>query len=622
MENGSYWQKMVWQRLSRRRALAATGAGVLGAAFLAACGGDDDGDGGGRSPTATPSGFTVTKVNSSSGAVRGGIYKSWVDGDEPNLDSLTNSRAGPTVSGPAEPANSRLFRPEEVAQDNTVTDRKPSSQVIVGDVASSWELPDDGLTLTVKVNPDAKFDPRAPTNGRNVTAEDLTFSMNKFLEASPFRSNLSNKEDPAVPLESVRKIDETTVQYKMAFPWAPLLSTLANGHAVIQPTEADGGFDARNTIRGSGPWMLDEYRVGVSWHWRKHPLSHRLKNEGVPYLDGWDAPILSRETRVAQLKAKGVWDFRPSASDLLALRKETPELQIYESGGSGGLGGLAFSSRPGSPFQDVRVRRALSMSFDRVAYGVATLGLDTFAKEGINLEQKISSHLTPVWGAFWLDPTTDQLGEGAKYLKHNITEAKALLAAAGQENLEFDLSIPTPGILRGVDTRAQIMSAMMKDAGVTANITVVDGSTVYLAQMLIPGPVKGDYDGAIVGAFSASGSAHAAHTAFVTNHSSGNITMGRKFEDGGMQKIDDIIAKATKEFDENKLKGLMTDFQKEQALYMSGVPLGGIAPRFNMVWPWVQNYDSFITFNGGRYNGGGGWIKSYLHTWIDESKMS
>jgi len=39
---GNYWSKVLDGRVSRRRAIAATGAAGLGAAFLAACGGSSD----------------------------------------------------------------------------------------------------------------------------------------------------------------------------------------------------------------------------------------------------------------------------------------------------------------------------------------------------------------------------------------------------------------------------------------------------------------------------------------------------------------------------------------------------------------------------------------------------
>ena len=43
--SASYWDKVLQNRLSRRRALAASGAVGLGTAILSACGGGDEGDG-------------------------------------------------------------------------------------------------------------------------------------------------------------------------------------------------------------------------------------------------------------------------------------------------------------------------------------------------------------------------------------------------------------------------------------------------------------------------------------------------------------------------------------------------------------------------------------------------
>src|SRR4051794_20552900 len=70
----NYWTNVTQQRLSRRRALVMTGAGALGAAFLAACGGSDSSSsssGGGGAPKDASGLLTVLK-DESSVAKRGG----------------------------------------------------------------------------------------------------------------------------------------------------------------------------------------------------------------------------------------------------------------------------------------------------------------------------------------------------------------------------------------------------------------------------------------------------------------------------------------------------------------------------------------------------------------------
>src|SRR5436190_16967888 len=70
----NYWSSMTSNRLSRRRALQATGAGVLGAAFLAACGGSDDNGSKSSGSTAKKdtSGLLANPTNDSAQRKRGG----------------------------------------------------------------------------------------------------------------------------------------------------------------------------------------------------------------------------------------------------------------------------------------------------------------------------------------------------------------------------------------------------------------------------------------------------------------------------------------------------------------------------------------------------------------------
>ena len=112
--------------------------------------------------------------------------------------------------------------------------------------------------------------------------------------------------------------------------------------------------------------------------------------------------------------------------------------------------------RKNSPFSDVRVRRAISLAFDRQ-------GLLDAVAEGVGV-------LNPaVPSAFkeWSLPV-DQLGEGAQYYKHDPARAKKLLAEAGYPNgFQATISYATYGSTVQVDA-LQLVLKYLKDIGIDA----------------------------------------------------------------------------------------------------------------------------------------------------------
>ena len=60
----NYWDRVLNRRLTRRRALGASGSLAMSAAFLAACGGDDDNTGSSSSTGSTGSSSTGTTAGS------------------------------------------------------------------------------------------------------------------------------------------------------------------------------------------------------------------------------------------------------------------------------------------------------------------------------------------------------------------------------------------------------------------------------------------------------------------------------------------------------------------------------------------------------------------------------
>src|SRR6476620_1395183 len=82
-----YWSRILENRIGRRRAIAATGATALGAAFLAACGGSNDSGGSGGGSSKDVSGVVVKPSDSFKEAKRGGIIKDRNTADPPTYDA-------------------------------------------------------------------------------------------------------------------------------------------------------------------------------------------------------------------------------------------------------------------------------------------------------------------------------------------------------------------------------------------------------------------------------------------------------------------------------------------------------------------------------------------------------
>src|SRR5204863_9703433 len=140
------------RQLSRRQALAGGGA-ALGAAVLAACGGGKKSSSGGGA--ADKSGLLFTPVDRTREGTKGGVLQRFYAVEPTSYDPLSSSSQFTFFH--AHTAYQRFFslKPGTFAE--------PATGDPEGDAASSWEYSPDGLQLTIKLRPNNKLNPRAPT---------------------------------------------------------------------------------------------------------------------------------------------------------------------------------------------------------------------------------------------------------------------------------------------------------------------------------------------------------------------------------------------------------------------------------------------------------------------------
>src|SRR5438876_11986196 len=137
------------------------------------------------------------------------------------------------------------------------------------------------------------------------------------------------------------------------------------------------------------------------------------------------------------------------------------------------------------PFNDVRVRRAISMAIDRQA-----------VIDAVYLKGQPTPAIAPGLTA-WSLPI-DQLGEGAKYYQYSPKEAKRLLAEAGYaKGLKTQLTT-TSGYGRDLIDAAQLVQRYLKEVGIEAELKIQE----YGAYQATTG--QGQFEGLAMGPYGGS----------------------------------------------------------------------------------------------------------------------
>ncbi|HLF78403.1 MAG TPA: ABC transporter substrate-binding protein [Dehalococcoidia bacterium] len=608
MSQGNYWETFRNSRLSRRRALAGSAALGASAAFLAACGGGDGDSAGGG---ADKSGLVSKPIDTVTSAKAGGVLKHFAVGDALHLDPLTSSNAN-VVNYVAPYAYPRLVK-WQAGKYPEVADGKPE-----GFAAESFEISPDKLQLTFKLRQNMKWDSRAPTSGRALDAQDVLFSWNKFAKVNNLRSNLvydaNTAKDAAV--ESVTAPDSRTIVMKLRQPDYRVIAFLAAyDYLNIMPRESESGFDPRSVVRGHGPWMLEEYNPSVRFVWAKNP-DYYVKDR--PFPDKVEVPILpDYAQRLAQFKAGNIYTNVPTPEDVIQTKKDAPKTIMLQGDRfvTAGGGYVTFGWETGSPWADVRMRQAVSMSIDREAYADTMENRDAYAKEGIDLPVAFNSIIYAGWTGAYLDPNNDkEFGPNNKYLKMNIAEAKKLISAAGHPNgIEFDWKFSTEQYGAAYLKSVQILAGMFPEAGLKPKQVAYPYNTF---SQLYNGETYWNFGGVIHRAGRQWPALASMLFAFMnpggTNYH-GASTDGRNV-DKGDAKLNDLLSKLTGEFDINKQNALAHEIIRYYTQQTYSISRPSNTKGYTMAWPAIGNYGLNSTFVGGAVT------EPWLNWWIDPSK--
>jgi ABC-type transport system substrate-binding protein len=569
-----YWSTFSSRRLTRRRSLALMGGATAGAALLAACGGSS-GDGASKQA----SDLVTAAKDESKAAIKGGVFK----GVSPlNLLQIDPHQPGGHI-GVVRRVYSQLFRVKDgyLAQANGD---------IEGDLAESWELSPDKLTLTMKLNPNAHWAPVAPTNGRSVTVQDVIYTWDRFRRSASRRSELVNDVNPYAPIISLAAPDERTIVIKFKEPNATIFTALGSnavGTMYMLPAESadDKVLDVRRQALGSGPFYLAS-SIDTQNVYKRNPGFHGGKGE-LPYLDEIDdVALFEYAAGLAQFRAGAVYTYGSlRGEDIVPTKRDLPELELRKNVLSSTSGvRWFFGQLPDSPFKDPRVRQAFVMTWDRDAFIDAMYNASSFKSQGLEVETVWDTAITGAsWAGWWLDPKSKEFGPNARYFQKNEAEARKLLDAAGfTKAVDFDLhqiQVGPGAPPQSFFVHSEVITGMVRDSGLfNPKLDLVNYTTAWTPQYR---NIRGQFSG--VAWWPDTTPTDPTAAVYAAYNSKG----GSLFQ-GSDTTLDDLTARAVAEFDTPKRASLVKQVQQHEAATMFQPKIGG-ANSFNLAWPVVRN---------------------------------
>jgi peptide/nickel transport system substrate-binding protein len=351
---------------------------------------------------------------------------------------------------------------------------------VIGDLAKSWEVTDEGLSYIFHLHEHVQW-----WDGRDLTAEDVAFSVNRMIEPG--------KPRPRVGLlrpmtKAAEVLDRNTVKVHLNYPSPSFLKFLAVDYMKVVPKhvlEAGVDINVWENIVGSGPFKIKAARRGDSVTYERNP--HYFK-PGRPYLDGLTiVGITDAGTAAAAIKAGKITMTTTGSLDVDDILKLAQELKgkytLYWQPMTNQQAFFANVER--EPWKDLRLIKALRLATDQQEIQQA-FGAGKYA---IGAPFPVES---------WYGSTTEALLKRAGYRipkDQDIAAAKALLKEAGYDPpAKLGKRVLTTSTIWIWPNLAQLWAAQMKrNLGLDIEVKLVDTPTAVTTF------VAGDFDMGIFG---------------------------------------------------------------------------------------------------------------------------
>jgi peptide/nickel transport system substrate-binding protein len=272
-----------------------------------------------------------------------------------------------------------------------------------------------------------------------MTSKDIKATYDRIVNPPPDVKSLRKAAYGAV--QSIDTPDPNTVVFKLKWPESSFLLNLASPWNFVYKADIlakDQKWYEKN-VMGTGPFTFVEHVKGSHWVGKKNP---NYWDKGKPYLDGYRAIFISSSSaQVAAVRGERAHiqfrGFTPADRDSL-VSALGPKITVQESAWDCAL--MVAMHHEKKPFDDKRVRRALSLALDRHAAS-KTISKIAIVRDVAGIQVPGTPYATP-------PEELEKLAGYGRDINKSRAEARRLLKEAGvPEGFSFTFKnrgIPQP----------------------------------------------------------------------------------------------------------------------------------------------------------------------------------
>ncbi|UCH51577.1 MAG: ABC transporter substrate-binding protein [Chloroflexota bacterium] len=463
-----------------------------------------------------------------------------------------------------------------------------------GAIAESWEITDKD-TITFHIRKGVYWHDKPPVNGRELTADDVVFSLNRQYTLAP--AYMKRTYPKAAETTEISAPDDYTVVVKCDPEYFGDVVTMVDFMDIYprETVEEFGDMQAWENSVGTGPFMLTDYVSGNVMnfarnpnYWGTNPIGPG-EGDQLPYVDGVKVFITPDESsRIAAFRT-GKLDILTCDWELAQEFLQMPELKHVSYLDDAGQAVIAMRmDKEDLPFADKRVRQALYLAIDYQKivdeyYG----GQGTILKWPVMEFKEYAGAYVPL----------EELPESVQELfGYNPEKAKQLLADAGYPN-GFKATIPAWNYRPYMDVLVMV-KAMWADVGVELEIEPKEYGPITSIM------IRRAYDEMLFTGYSGIGTYFKA-----TNYVGPGMWNTSYIDDPVLNKArEDMMAAYPDEEKADQLHRELIPYLLEQC-YIIQVPAG---KQYRFWWPWVKNYSGEQSL--GYYN-----LQNFAkYVWIDQ----